>query len=708
MKMKKVLTKLGTGIVAAALLTVSTAPYGIQTYAADLGKENTVQTEPVNTENGDYVILTTDIDAVKLPADGKEVVDGADKEVMIYESDLTQKQMQKLEQNPAVEVEENFFLEGSESKLEQKNAGSDEEINECSDWNYQMIHADDALSAVENKEIEISADMQAVKVAVLDSGVEMIAGIPVYGSVNLVDTEQDLPYYMNDMTGHGTAIADIIHQICPQAEIYSVRVLDRENRGRLSDVVEGIYWCIDHDIDVINMSFGTEKESEILEKAIQDASEHGIMVVGSVGNGGENANVEFPAAFDEVIAVGAVNTSAEKTEESTTGPEVEIVAPGEQIQTKSVLGLETVNSGTSMATPHVTGAAAILMLQNGEKDAGQIREVLDAGCNPIGEEVAYGNGLLDVKMAQELLDSGECEPSVSQNTADIVVSENAIDTVAVESTGNDVKEARPVETFEDVDYVEGRWRKEDHWGLVKDVCNNEYDTTEISREERILLKAGAIYPDETNSKISGGENNPQWHGRSRSNQETNYIANYIFATKIAKAGGAVLADSKKVNGQTQNDFNKMNQISDTKVYGRYWKNVIAEAGLDYAGADANTKVKWRKAFLYGMALHTATDVFAHSSLAYYNNTIQALDHVTNGVADTTSYPNGNRFKCAQDTASVIIRDYYTNDIGDSVDFGVADNKIQKGFELYKVKEYARQVHDRYYNDIDIFYNYHIK
>lgn len=152
----------------------------------------------------------------------------------------------------------------------------------------------------------------------------------------------------------------------------------------------------------------------------------------------------------------------------------------------------------------------------------------------------------------------------------------------------------------------------------------------------------------------------------------------------------------------------MNQISDTKVYGRYWKNVIAEAGLDYAGADANTKVKWRKAFLYGMALHTATDVFAHSSLAYYNNTIQALDHVTNGMADNINYPNGNRFKCAQETASVIIGDYYTNDIGDSVDFGVAADEIQKGFELYKVKEYARQVHDRYYNDIDIFYNYHIK
>ena len=97
----------------------------------------------------------------------------------------------------------------------------------------------------------------------------------------------------------------------------------------------------------------------------------------------------------------------------------------------------------------------------------------------------------------------------------------------------------------------------------------------------------------------------------------------------------------------------MNQISDTKVYGRYWKNVIAEAGLDYAGADASTKVKWRKAFLYGMALHTATDVFAHSSLAYYNNTIQALDHDTKDMADNINDPKGTRFKSAHEPATIL-------------------------------------------------------
>lgn len=176
---------------------------------------------------------------------------------------------------------------------------------------------------------------------------------------------------------HGTAVADIINTIAPQAQICSVRIMDSNNRGRLSDVVAGIYWCMEHDIDVINMSFGTNVESEILHKAIQDATEKGIMVVAAAGNGGETEGVEYPAAYEEVIAVGAVNTSAQKTGESAVGEEVEIVAPGEQILTKSMLGLETVNSGTSMAAPHVTGAAVRLLQEDSTADANIVRQVLN-------------------------------------------------------------------------------------------------------------------------------------------------------------------------------------------------------------------------------------------------------------------------------------------------------------------------------------------
>ena len=118
------------------------------------------------------------------------------------------------------------------------------------------------------------------------------------------------------MTGHGTAIAGIINDIAPNAEIYSVRIMDAENKATLSRVVEGIYWCIENDIDIINMSFGTTVKSAVLEKAIQDANDAGILLISSAGNG-DTQGVEYPAAYEEVIAVGAVNTSAQKTEEIT-------------------------------------------------------------------------------------------------------------------------------------------------------------------------------------------------------------------------------------------------------------------------------------------------------------------------------------------------------------------------------------------------------
>ena len=88
-----------------------------------------------------------------------------------------------------------------------------EDIEEiCTEWNYQMIRADKVSRETDSKRAP-------VKVAVLDSGIELLSGIPVSSSINLVKEEQDLPYYMNDMVGHGTAVADIIYQICPNTQI---------------------------------------------------------------------------------------------------------------------------------------------------------------------------------------------------------------------------------------------------------------------------------------------------------------------------------------------------------------------------------------------------------------------------------------------------------------------------------------------------------
>ena len=620
---------------------------------------------------GDYVVYAEDGVEEACLEESQEIAQDA--ESSIYETDLSVEEVRRLKESGETLVEENFFLSGAKTKArkEKKNKWeikSGKKEKKETEWNYKMVRADEAAVAPDGK--------GTVKVAVLDSGVELLSGIPVAGSVNLVKEEQYLPYYMDDMVGHGTAAADIIHQICPEAEIYSVRVLDSENRGRLSDVVEGIHWCIEQGMDVINMSFGTEMESEILKSAVKAASDAGILLVGSAGNGGSEAAVERPAAFPEVIAVGAVDTSAQKTEESATGPEVELVAPGEQILTKSVFGMETVNSGTSMAAPHVTGAAALLMRQDEGKEAEEIRRILDASGNPVGEAEAYGYGLLDVEYAQELLeDGGAALEGFSARTN------------AQEKTP--VREKEDVQTFEEVDYVEGRWHRNDHEQLIEDGAREYQDFTEIQIK---LLKAGAVYPDKA---LPHREVFPEWHGYYREN----YIANYIFATKIAKNGGK--AESlAKVKGQSNSCYDRMKTA--VSIDGIMWQtekpsdklqfiqikgwDIIIQSGtgLNYIEQRDSIKAEWRRYFLYGMAAHTATDAWAHSSCYKDSSGYHLINHPD---ADD-SEKKKNRFKCAADTAYLVASTAQLGVLGNALDFDFYGENYWTGFYMGNILNYV--------------------
>ncbi len=681
------------GMIAVALLITEAVPVQLaaqqdEIQGADFdfsaGTDAEVVTEE---ERGDYVILAED--GADLPLGEPQTVQefSCQLQDVVFEADLSADQLLELEQTENITVEENFFLFGAGTEYPQGGGDASAEImtsdsgQETSDidWNYRMIRAEDIICQTEN--------LHPVKVAVLDSGIELLSGIPVYASVNLVIEEQDLPYYMNDMVGHGTAVADIIHTIAPEAQICSVRVLDRENKGRLSDVVEGIYWCIEQDVDIINMSFGTSTQSEILKKAVQDAAEHGILIVGAAGNGGSGAAVEYPAAFEEVVAVGAVDTAANKTEESATGREVELAAPGEQILTKSVFGMETVNSGTSMAAPHVAGAAAALMGLDEKKSAKEIRYLLDQCGNPLGEREAYGYGMIDLEYAVSLLENDVClsEESASEGR-----------TAAIGMT-----QREEVETFEEVAYVEGRWGPDNHVKLMEEGINTvgSFDETEIK-----LLKAGAVHPDK-NEAIRGGHF-PEWHGHAEAKYgtyDTNYISNYIFATKIALVNGNT-ADLQPVKGMAQQCYDRMmGVVSTTGIGDVSWKTIISStAGLDYAGQSAATKKKWRRTYLYGMAVHIITDVFAHN--CYYetpDGEMIYLDHSGNGWADNAKFPYpqdtnqfySNRFICAGKVAFQATARCKAGKAGKPIDFypkGYEDS-YWKGFFIFRIYEYAVQV-----------------
>lgn len=738
----------------AVLLAVSTAVSGIAVPTCNVRADDAaweadceptdpvVETAELPEEDGEYVVYmeNNQADEVSLADDAYEL-SGDNSAEVVLETDLSASQMEQLDELSGQEeiyIEENIFLTGAscmsdennemdcdeeedyedddtdasdlalklalKQMLQEQSAAQEEETE--AEWNLQMIHADDV-------DAEMETTGTPVKVAVLDSGVEFLAGVPVAKSINLVKDEQDLTYYMNDMTGHGTAVADIIHQIAPTAQIYSVRIMDSENRGRLSDVVAGIYWCIEQDVDVINMSFGTSVESEVLRKAIQAAAEHGILMVSSAGNGGTGSAVEYPAAFPKVIAVGAVGTDAQKTEESAAGEEVELAAPGEQILTKSMLGLETVNSGTSMAAPHVAGAAALLMQQSGCTDAAYIRALLDQSSNPLGDEDAYGYGLVDLSYANELLNGSE----------EITIGEAENEETAGEGAEADAwqlteQEERPVETFEEVDYVEGRWASSldkdgTHWDLAGIFYNEENGFT---AKEIMIFKTGAVYPDLEKSGLRGGSANPGWHGwnGSRMQNKENYIANFILATRIAKKGGKT-ADLKKVQGQSDATFKQMKMnislscIEGTnskransteepvkmkqtwnEIFRRIKVDVNNETDLNYAQQNEKKQKKWRTLFLYGMALHTATDAIAHNSFYRKNGTYHSY---VEDKTDDEKNVNLSRWECAQNTAYEVSMDCDMRIEGLITDFSSAGQPCwkRKDFYLGNVIKYAVQV-----------------
>ena len=146
------------------------------------------------------------------------------------------------------------------------------------EWNKKIINCiPKQKNQIDNK----------INVAVLDSGIDFSEDINVKESIDFV-TEGNEYNIFSDITGHGTSVAGIIASsgkteavegINENVNILSARILDENNNAPLSRVVEGIYWAIEKNAKIINISFGTSDDSEVLRKAIKDATDRGILVI---------------------------------------------------------------------------------------------------------------------------------------------------------------------------------------------------------------------------------------------------------------------------------------------------------------------------------------------------------------------------------------------------------------------------------------------
>jgi hypothetical protein len=244
-----------------------------------------------------------------------------------------------------------------------------------------------------------------VKVAIIDTGIDYThSDLDVNFDTTLrgYDFVNDDSDPMDD-NGHGTHCAGIVAAVddgagvvgvAPEAHLYAVKVLDSGGSGYESNVIAGIQWSVDNGMDVISMSLGSDSGSTSLETACENASSSGVLLVAAAGNDGNprgrGDNVDYPARYDSVIAVAATDSSDKRARWSSTGPAVELAAPGVSIKSTYLGGGYAIKSGTSMACPHVAGTVALAI--------GNVRQCLQDTADDLGapgKDNLYGYGLVD-------------------------------------------------------------------------------------------------------------------------------------------------------------------------------------------------------------------------------------------------------------------------------------------------------------------------
>lgn len=244
---------------------------------------------------------------------------------------------------------------------------------------------------------------QGVKVAVLDSGIASHQDLRIAGGVSFVSTESSY----QDYNGHGTHVAGTIAGlnnnlgvlgVAPSVELYAVKVLDQSGNGSHSNIARGIEWAMNNDMDIVNMSLGGPTGSTTLQRAADAAYNSGVLLIAAAGNTG-TSGVGYPARYSSVMAVAATDSNNARASFSTYGPEVEISAPGVGINSTYPTNTYASLNGTSMASPHVAGVAALVKAKYPSATNAQIRQHLRNTSTYLGSSTYYGSGLVNAQSA---------------------------------------------------------------------------------------------------------------------------------------------------------------------------------------------------------------------------------------------------------------------------------------------------------------------
>ncbi|OPJ59181.1 S8 family serine peptidase [Clostridium oryzae] len=262
---------------------------------------------------------------------------------------------------------------------------------------------------------KLSKTNKKVIVAVIDTGITKnhpdLKGNIISG-YNFVKNKIDA----TDDQGHGTHVAGIIAAtinnkkgiagIANNVKIMPVKVLDKSGAGDDFTIASGIFWAADHGAKVISMSLGGKVYDSVLAKAINYAHSKGAVLVAAAGN--KFGLVEasplkvYPVSLPNVIGVGAVNKNLSKAPFSYIGDYVDICAPGQDIYSTYLKDKYVYMSGTSMATPFVSGLAAMIIGKYPSLTPADVERVIEETSTDLGDpgkDENYGYGFINAEKA---------------------------------------------------------------------------------------------------------------------------------------------------------------------------------------------------------------------------------------------------------------------------------------------------------------------
>ena len=271
-----------------------------------------------------------------------------------------------------------------------------------------------------------------VTVAVIDSGVQLVpaphpalAGSLLPG-IDFVDNDNVPDDARNGIdtsgngiadeeAGHGTHVAGIVHMVAPAAKIMPVRALDPDGVGLMFTVAKAMQWAADNGANVVSMSLGAHSAANVIKDMTRSLQARGVVVVAAAGNDGKNTT-NFPAGAKCVVAVASSGATDAVSSFSTVGDFVSVSAPGEDIT--STFPYTTSGyaswSGTSMATPFVSGQAALLRSLDPTLTNGQVLAYIAGTTSPLaGGPAPAGSGRIDVVASLRAAAAGQLPSAIA-------------------------------------------------------------------------------------------------------------------------------------------------------------------------------------------------------------------------------------------------------------------------------------------------------